>query len=352
MSNLDALVAAISNGLPDLSEDDLRSNLASNVPPPAPNGADLVAPTGNQTRGRFWVFTLNNYTPAEVAVLETVGSHLPAGWQYLLFGRETAPTTGTPHLQGYVQFKERCTMLTVRRRLCPLDPNRGVYVRLAKGTPTQCRTYCIKEGDFKEYGTMDQHKQGKRSDLSRFVDHVREQGTLSQQEMLEEYPTLMARYPHFVERVFDEYQQQPPIVPHPLKDWQQDFHEWLRLEPCDRKIYFVVDVTGGGGKSWFSDYWCSLHNACVMHPGKYADMAHVWRTYARNSPRTVFIDCPREKLDFFSYTFLENLKDGRIFSTKYDSRLIRFKVPHVVVMMNQHPDMTKLSLDRYHVIEI
>lgn len=79
--------------------------------------------------------------------------------------------------------------------------------------------------------------------------------------------------------------------------------------------------------------------------------------YALNTlgykPTIVIVDAPRSKQgEYLQYDFLEEVKNGRIFNTKYESCMIEFPSPHVVVMMNEHPDMTKLSEDRYNLIVI
>lgn len=59
-------------------------------------------------RYRGWKWTLNNYTDEEVAALCEKGDCIGDGKgavAYLAWGREVAPTTGTPHLQGVVVFK-------------------------------------------------------------------------------------------------------------------------------------------------------------------------------------------------------------------------------------------------------
>lgn len=47
-----------------------------------------------------YAFTLNNYTDADYEALKTVKC------RWIIFGKEVAPTTGTPHLQGEVYFNE------------------------------------------------------------------------------------------------------------------------------------------------------------------------------------------------------------------------------------------------------
>jgi hypothetical protein len=85
-----------------------------------------------------WVFTLNNYTPEHEAILQGMDYH------YLLYGKEVAPTTGTPHLQGYVQLKKK-----VRRTgLVKLIPT---FWEVAKGDVAD-QDYCKKAGDYVELG--------------------------------------------------------------------------------------------------------------------------------------------------------------------------------------------------------
>jgi len=86
----------------------------------------------------------------------------------------------------------------------------------------------------------------------------------------------------------------------------------------------------------------------MMESGKKADMAFVIRT----DIRYLFLNCTREQVDFLNYSFLESVKDGLVFSPKYESRVCYLQKTHVVVMMNTRPDMNKLSLDRYVIIDI
>lgn len=113
----------------------------------------------------------------------------------------------------------------------------------------------------------------------------------------------------------------------------------------------MVDSTGGTGKSWFCDYYAKTHReeTQILTPGKYADMALALDP----AIKVLFLDCPRSKQgDFIQYDFLENVKNGRIFSGKYESGMKYLNPLHVVVMMNEYPDMEKLSEDRYNVINL
>ena len=89
----------------------------------------------------------------------------------------------------------------------------------------------------------------------------------------------------------------------------------------------------------------------IILPGKKADMALT----VDETKSVFFIDCPCSKQgDFIQYDFLEELKNGRLFSSKYNSMLKRLPVkPHIlVVLMNESPNETKLSRDRYLIYDL
>lgn len=91
---------------------------------------------------RKFIFTWNNY-PAEDAYLARF-DQIP--YRYIVFGKELAPTTGTPHLQGFLYFSNGRSVESVRRLLPGCD------VRIGRGSVDQIITYCTKDGDFKELG--------------------------------------------------------------------------------------------------------------------------------------------------------------------------------------------------------
>jgi hypothetical protein len=134
---------------------------------------------------------------------------------------------------------------------------------------------------------------------------------------------------------------------HPLRPWQETLNNRLKHTPDKREIIFIIDRFGNQGKSWFARYFCSIHDdAQIIVPGKKADMSYI----IKEECKTFFLDCPRSKQgDFIQYDFLEELKNGYLFSPKYESRVKTLATPHVVVLMNEQPDMQKLSEDRYSI---
>lgn len=68
---------------------------------------------GGSVQATRWVFTLNNPTPVEETnIKKSVEGDYRI--RYLIFGHELAPTTGTPHLQGYVEFSKKCTRYRIK----------------------------------------------------------------------------------------------------------------------------------------------------------------------------------------------------------------------------------------------
>lgn len=93
------------------------------------------------SRVRGFLFTKNNYDEAYIEFLRHI---IVPSAKYVVWGKEIAPTTGTPHLQGYVYYKEKKS-LESQRLLFACD------VR-AVGVDNGCAGYCSKDGIVEEHG--------------------------------------------------------------------------------------------------------------------------------------------------------------------------------------------------------
>lgn len=320
------------------------------------NGAANTIARPRQARG--WCFTLNNYTDDDVAhllALDTVGT-TSNSVRYMVFGKEIAPETLTPHLQGYVLFKKQKRLGGVQSLLS----NRAHYsIAMDKKASID---YCKKDGDFYEIGTEDV-PQGQRNDLSAYIPEVHdmiEKGHIDIDSLEIKYDKIFAKYPKFFYHWIKKGQAKMgfaeiPQVDLALRPWQVELKNILDGEPDDRKIIFVVDVVGNGGKTRFSHWYRDQADPvlaariALVVPGKVPDMAYSLIP----NPKVVIVDAPRcKQAEYLQYSFLEQLKNGLLFCSKYESTVLRFKPPHVVVMMNEEPDMLKLSADRYHIIQL
>lgn len=89
--------------------------------------------------GKNWCFTLNNYTEEHLAQLDQYFSGEVEFCKYL-YGKETAPTTGTPHLQGFIIYG-------VKQR--PFEhkelKDMGIHWEKMEGTVYKNIVYCSKQ---------------------------------------------------------------------------------------------------------------------------------------------------------------------------------------------------------------
>ena len=71
--------------------------------------------------------------------------------------------------------------------------------------------------------------------------------------------------------------------------------------------------------------------------------------FAYNGQRIVFFDFSRSNEDRINYDVIESIKNGMMFSTKYESVVRMYDHPHVIIFANFMPSLTKLSADRWDV---
>lgn len=101
-------------------------------------------------RSRKYCFTINNYNDDDESFLRDLDC------KYLIYGKEIGES-GTPHLQGFVYFKN------ARRFKAVAKLHKHWHIEITVGTIDQNIDYCSKDGNFIEIG--DKPKQGKRTDI-------------------------------------------------------------------------------------------------------------------------------------------------------------------------------------------
>lgn len=119
------------------------SSGAKEVEPEFPGSAPLAKASA---RHRNWVFTLNNYTTDCVLRLENGNAKQ---YKYLLYGFEVAPSTGTPHLQGLIVFKDSVTFKRAKQLIG--GDTHSPWLAPCKSI-TASMAYCKKGGDYRECG--------------------------------------------------------------------------------------------------------------------------------------------------------------------------------------------------------
>lgn len=145
-------------------------------------------------QGRRFVFTLNNYASSDLTSIQEFANSEDC--VYLCYGLEEAPTTGTPHVQGYFSIRRPQRVTTIGRRYGSTFPwmTRARY-DLASGTRIQNKHYCFKTrpGDTPNQHTFesDQDVQGQRTDIQLAVQTLRERGL---QATAQDHPEVYVKY--------------------------------------------------------------------------------------------------------------------------------------------------------------
>lgn len=255
-------------------------------------GGNTVLPRSKQSaQYTYWCFTLNNYTIEQIEHLEQVFRH-ECKWYVF---QEEVGANGTPHLQGNLclHVRQRMTQLKTIDPAIHWEPTKSVKASLV---------YCTKQET--------------------------SQGRI---------------YSHGIE------------VPRPLqlvtpRGWMLNVLDIIRQEPDHRTIHWFWDPDGGVGKTALAKYLCVKHNA-LMLTGKSNDMYHMISKYP-NKRDLFVVDCPRSMQDYINYGAIEQIKNGLIFSGKYEGTQLVFNSPHVIVFANEPPDRDKMSLDRWSIVQI
>lgn len=115
-------------------------------------------------------FTINNWTNDDYK------SVLNLSYKYLVVGKEVGDS-GTPHLQGYIEFPNALTFKSLKKKL----PT--AHMENRKGKAAEAADYCKKDGEFFEDGEIS--KQGKRSDIERCVELITDGNSLQEVAKLE-----------------------------------------------------------------------------------------------------------------------------------------------------------------------
>lgn len=298
-----------------------------------------------------WCFTINNPTPEDEQRLINLCDDVRGnGIVYLVWGREIGEY-GTPHFQGFVIFRNRKRLRAVRDVL----GQRGHY-ECTRGTAREASDYCKKDGEFTEAGTLPHSGRERQPSVTDFSDWVREFDELnhyrpSEREIAQNFPNLYLRYGTRLLVLVDHLLPPTGLVDTPLNDWQERLHNDLQMEADDRSVRFIVDETGGMGKSYFCRWYLTKYPNItqVFSVGKRDDLAH-----AIDISKKVFLfNMPRGSMDMLQYGLIESMKDRIVFSPKYNSitKILLNKV-HVVVFCNEAPDMTKMTEDRYLITRL
>lgn len=248
-----------------------------------------------------WCFTLNNWTEDELT--DTV-RQLEAKKATYVIGREVGEG-GTPHLQGCFKLPKRERFTALRRIL----PDR-IHLEAARSWKHSV-DYCKKDGDF----------------VSNLPPTAGEQALEAHR----------ARYREVV-----------------WKGWQADILDTIRDQPDWRTVNWYWEGVGNVGKSFLCNFIYITYPTIIVQ-GKASDVVNQIAKFIdeeKQNPRVIVYDIPRTSREYVAYGLLEKIKNGLIYSGKYEGRRILMPPVHVFVFANFPPDTDKMSEDRWNVVEI
>lgn len=122
------------------------------------SGGNTKPQSSTNSKMRNFCFTLNNYSNLEYTLLKDLEC------KYIVIGEEVGES-GTPHLQGYVEFKNPRSFKGIKKII-----GDRAHIERRYGTSTQAADYCKKDGKFFEKGEIS--AQGARADLLELKDNI------------------------------------------------------------------------------------------------------------------------------------------------------------------------------------
>jgi hypothetical protein len=193
-------------------------------------------------------------------------------------------------------------------------------------------------------------EQGKRNDMEDIKNILKKNGPVVGRKIIaENYPGYLMRYASGIERLSNILQPVSTDKEFVPRIWQEAIIDIVKRPAHNRWIWWIYDEKGGMGKSRLTTHLCCEYNAIELG-GRLQDIA-----YGYQSQPIVIFDIPRaEKLELLLdlYKAAESLKNGRIFSTKYESTQKSFASPHVFFFSNQPAPAGVWSADRLQFIQL
>ena len=140
-----------------------------------------------------------------------------------------------------------------------------------------------------------------------------------------------------------------------IQPWARALLPRYQTKPSkfDRTIDWYWENVGGIGKTQFAKYMVDNMSALLVS-GKPSDCLYAVANFVKSNgygPGVVILDLPRSA-EGLSFTVLEKVKDAAFFCGKYESQMVRYNTPHVIVLANFPPNESALSVDRWNIVQV
>jgi hypothetical protein len=249
-------------------------------------------------KARNYIFTINNYDTKTLKQFTKVAESLERH-KYICYGLEVAPTTGTKHIQGYIQLDDNqaFTFLHNYFSLKKKGKKDKFHIQPANGTLKENQDYTSKASEWFEYGTP---KKGGRSDLTRIKDMVRETPQDISRIIREECTNLQQL--RFAENLQKYY-----------------------LKPRDHnnppKVFWIYGSTGIGKTRLVTE---SFESVCIVSDLK-------WPGDGYSQEECLLIDDYRNEPDGMSFRTLLRITDRYPYSMAVKSSSVQLNSPYIVI---------------------
>lgn len=294
-----------------------------------------------KSRALNWCFTINHWKIGHLSILTS----LP--WSYLLIGFEIGKKRRNPHIQGYIEFdKDKYPKPIYLTALIKLTGVNDIHWEVAKKDQKINYIYCTKDGAFIEMG--EPRKTGVKSKFGMIIEDIHNGAT--KEHIMERYPDVYIRSKSNIDAmIMDEKKKIHEFDDFKPYAWQNNLIYELNQKPHNRKIIWYIDSIGNTGKTFLCKYlvYKNTDDAIYFTNGKSNDITHSY-----NGQTIVLFDFTRSIEGHINYSIIETLKNGIMFSGKYNSRQKIFSIPHVVCFSNFNPDPSTLSADRWDIRDI
>jgi len=260
--------------------------------------------------------------------------------KYFVIGLEVCPTTKKEHLQGYIYWTNARTFTAVKKDypMAHIEPRKANDAQVAAD-------YCKKEGNYVEYGDLPIDKRGKVNEWNEIVKDIQDGTDLASLTL--KYPEASIRYCNGIKGMYELHRPKHKFSI--LEKYgkynaiQSTIIQYVDASTHDREIFWIYDPKGGCGKTDLANHLICNNGFLVFGNAKTADVALAW-----NGENVIF-DYSRSQQDHINYGVIEDIKNGRIFSGKYQSCTKLYARPKVLVFANFMPDTGKMSSDRWNI---
>jgi len=249
-------------------------------------------------RSKKFVITVNNYSDSQISNIETLCKSA-IWWAWC---KEVGPECGTPHIHGYFEFAYQRYRTGIKKFI-----GGEFWSQKGKGSKEANLTYIKKDG--------------------LYWTNIKERKEIKTLKISELYP--------FQKSIIDIYNG--PVI--------------------ENKIHVFLDPEGQCGKTEMVRYMFVKYGIPFSYGGKCADIINLIF-----NNKTIFLDSDKPcmiynfgrdtDMDKISYKSLEQVSDGCISNTKFEAGCFVMNKPHVFVLCNSMPLLSKLTASRWIIYDI